>query len=326
MNRTVDQSNGTQRINNNNICSTPVTNGDHLAVKNVSANNNQKYLTSDDFVDSFQNSRHSHADTGSYRNDNVNQARYDVANQQRRDTGSYRSENDGQVRRQTGSYRAENPNQNNTYRNTNQGNVYIPNSVRNNVAARNLTAKTVITGTVRDTSSTIRVQSLQAIQKSNLNEHKAAETHVKQSKIKSFFENLGKKWNTPEQKDYQDTSKTRILPLTVVMAVFTVAVSLMLIVGSSVLLNTTSNQVTQLEYEVTQLEDEGEELQSKLEIKNELADLDKIAAEYGMIAKDYATVKYITLENDDKITNYETTNNETINLDSLLSAFGFKTK
>ncbi len=332
MNGVID--NGARKI------STPVENSpselnrDSLAIKyKNTTQNGQKHMTSDEFVNHFNKNR-SNSNTGSIRTDNINTQRQETTcvrtQDVRRNTGAMRTDNINNTRQEATSQRRTPQNPIYTRNSQTQvidSNVYIPKNIKNNAQYRAEARSSAIpSGTVRDTSSTIRVQSIQDMQKTNYRDNADFEQEKKQSRLKQFLKSLGKKWNTPEYREHQDTSKTRVLPLTIVMAVFTIAVSLMLIVGSSVLLNTASNQVSQLEYEVSQLEKESNELQSKLELKNELAGLDQLAQEYGMIDKNYASVKYIKIENVDKITNYEEEDQGNINLASLLSAFGFKLK
>ena len=90
------------------------------------------------------------------------------------------------------------------------------------------------------------------------------------------------------------------MPVTLILAIITICLALMLIVGSSVLLATAKAERNELQNEIEALDNEKKLLSEELEKKNKDADIDSFAQdELGMINENYVSVKYIKSDKGD---------------------------
>lgn len=96
------------------------------------------------------------------------------------------------------------------------------------------------------------------------------------------------------------------LPISLIFAIITICLALMLIVGSSVLLATARAEQNGLKGEIETLGATQKLLSEELEKKNKDADIDSFAKDVlGMINEDYVSVKYIKSDNEDGLDVHE---------------------
>lgn len=90
------------------------------------------------------------------------------------------------------------------------------------------------------------------------------------------------------------------IPVTLILAIITIFLALMVIVGSSVLLATAKAERNAIESEIEALTAAEKLLSEELDRKNEDADIDSFAKDVlGMINEDYVSVKYIKSDKED---------------------------
>ena len=106
-------------------------------------------------------------------------------------------------------------------------------------------------------------------------------------------------------------------------AIAGIAVSLMMIVGGSVLVSDASREAKELENELAALELQRAELSFELDMKNDVNVLrDRAVNELGMIRKEYVDAKYLDVSGSDSIQAHESEDDKDVGLSAILSAFG----
>ena len=96
------------------------------------------------------------------------------------------------------------------------------------------------------------------------------------------------------------------LPLSIILAIVSITVSLMLIVGSSVMLGSAKSEQSRIENEIESLNATKKLLSEELTEKNREADIENFAKEeLGMINQDYVSVRYIKNEKSDGLNVHE---------------------
>lgn len=135
---------------------------------------------------------------------------------------------------------------------------------------------------------------------------------------------ISAEWFPIDKKENRVDGRADRMPRGAVAVLFTVTLSLLLIVCGSVMVSRTGGEVSKLENKIERLEREREELKSKLEVKNDLLSFQRIAVEeYGMISYDFAASRYIDITEDEKIEEYTHSAKKESLIDRLLGAIGF---
>ena len=121
----------------------------------------------------------------------------------------------------------------------------------------------------------------------------------------SELERFSAEWFPRDKKESILDGKKKQMPRGAVAVLFTVTISLLLIVCGSVMVSRTGGEVRRLENRIEILERERDDLKTKLEVKNDLLTIQRIAVEeYGMISSDYAASRYIDITEDEFIEEY----------------------
>ena len=120
--------------------------------------------------------------------------------------------------------------------------------------------------------------------------------------VKERAKKLSDEWVPIEERKREkcvEGKKTK-LPISIVLAIACITLSLMLIVGSSVILGSAKSEQGKINDEIARLKEENKLLSADLEKKNQDADIDSFATEVlGMISQEYVSVRYIKNENTD---------------------------
>ena len=111
-------------------------------------------------------------------------------------------------------------------------------------------------------------------------------------------------------------------PVSAMVGVAVFAISMTLIVSGSVLVEASAGEVGRLDSQIAKLKVEKADIEGKLDLKYTVDEIEKDAKEMGMIKRQYADSKYITLEDDDEVVIYEGEAKENVGLATLLSAYG----
>ena len=129
-------------------------------------------------------------------------------------------------------------------------------------------------------------------------------------------------WFPVERKEGRSEGRKFKLPVSAMVGIAVFAVSMTLIVSGSVLVEASAGEVGRLDNQIAQLKVEKADIEGKLDLKYTVDEIEKDAKEMGMIKRQYADSKYISLENDDEIVIFEGKEKENVGLATLLSAFG----
>jgi len=133
---------------------------------------------------------------------------------------------------------------------------------------------------------------------------------------------------TPEWVDFSrpDTKgEKRRFPLSAFLAVLAIAMCLMLIVASSVMLTRAEDEVSSLKKEIDEASAELSKMRSDYEVRNDLLEIRRIATEeYGMVSEDFVQMEYLEGGSEDSVEVFEETPRESVGLDAILSAIGWK--
>ena len=129
-------------------------------------------------------------------------------------------------------------------------------------------------------------------------------------------------WFPIERKEGRSEGRKFKLPVSAMVGVAVFAISMTLIVSGSVLVEASAGEVGRLDSQIAKLKVEKADIEGKLDLKYTVDEIEKDAKEMGMIKRQYADSKYITLEDDDEIVIYEGEAKENVGLATLLSAFG----
>ena len=141
--------------------------------------------------------------------------------------------------------------------------------------------------------------------------------------IISALEEFRKKW-FPIEIGRTVTQRERFrMPIGIMsgMAVFTI--SLGLIVGGSVMIGSASGDLGELNSEISMLEATQSDLEGKLDLKYDINQIEKDAKSFGMIKRENADNRFVSVKKDTEVITYETEDEKTP-LAALLSAFGIK--
>ena len=133
---------------------------------------------------------------------------------------------------------------------------------------------------------------------------------------------FAKEWFPVERKEGRGEGGRLRLPVSALVGIGAFAVSMTLIVSGSVLVEASAGEVGRLDSQIALLKTEKADIEGKLDLKYTVDEIEADAKEMGMIKRQYAESRYITLENDDKVVVYEDDENQNIGLSTLLSAFG----
>ena len=113
-------------------------------------------------------------------------------------------------------------------------------------------------------------------------------------------------------------------PVSVIAAIVTVSISLMLIVAGSVMTRRAEKKVSELSDSISDAYVVLSDLEADLEVRDDLLVIREIAVkEYGMVGSEYVRSQYITLSEEDRIEVFEE-EDDTMALSALLSAIGVK--
>ena len=100
--------------------------------------------------------------------------------------------------------------------------------------------------------------------------------------------------------------KKTAIPLSMILAIITIAMALMLIVGSAVMLSSAKSEQNRIKSEINGLYETQKLLSQELDEKNREADIESFAKEeLGMINQDYVSVKYIKNDKEDGLDVYK---------------------
>ena len=139
------------------------------------------------------------------------------------------------------------------------------------------------------------------------------------SKIKEVAKVAAKTWIPIEERKEENIvkgGKTK-LPVTLILAIIVITVSLLLIVASAVLLGSAKSEQNELEEKISALDMEISELRTDLDRKNADADIEIFAKEeLGMIKQEHVNFKYI---NSDKTDGVEKQQSEKVSFSSLIN-------
>ncbi len=114
----------------------------------------------------------------------------------------------------------------------------------------------------------------------------------------------------------EEGGKTKI-PVTLILAIIVITISLLMIVGSAVLLGSAKNEQNELEDKIALLDMEIAELRTDLDKKNADADVETFAKEeLGMISQEHVNFEYI---NSNKTDELETEKTEKVSFRSLMN-------
>jgi len=147
------------------------------------------------------------------------------------------------------------------------------------------------------------------------------EGHLKT--IISALEELKNKW-FPMEADRTVSQRQRFrVPVAVMsgMAVFTL--SLGLIVGGSVMIGSASGELGKLNSEIAVLEAREADLEGKLDLKYDINQIEAEAKDLGMIKREHADNRYVSIETDKDVIVYEQEEKEAP-FAALLAAFGIE--
>ena len=139
------------------------------------------------------------------------------------------------------------------------------------------------------------------------------------SKIKEVAKVAAKTWIPIEERKEENIvkgGKTK-MPVSLILAIIVITVSLLLIVASAVLLGSAKSEQNELEEKISALDMEISELRTDLDRKNADADIEIFAKEeLGMIKQEHVNFKYI---NSDKTDGVEKQQSEKVSFSSLIN-------
>lgn len=139
------------------------------------------------------------------------------------------------------------------------------------------------------------------------------------SKIKDTLKDAAKTWIPLEEREKEKIvkgGKTKI-PVTLILAIIVITISLLMIVGSAVLLGSAKSEQNELEDKITLLDREINELRTDLDRKNADADIEIFAKEeLGMISQEHVNFEYI---NSNKADGFEKQEAERVSFRSLIN-------
>ena len=141
----------------------------------------------------------------------------------------------------------------------------------------------------------------------------------KASKIKEVAKVAAKTWIPLEEREKEKIvkgGKTKI-PVTLILAIIVITISLLMIVGSAVLLGSAKSEQNTLEDKIELLDREISELRTDLDRKNADADIEIFAKEeLGMISQEHVNFEYI---NSNKADEFEKQEAERVSFRSLIN-------
>lgn len=160
-----------------------------------------------------------------------------------------------------------------------------------------------------------KVEKNSSSQKDASQSDKSGKAH---SKIKETAKVVAKTWIPLDERNEEkivEGSKSNI-PVSLIVAIMVITVSLLMIVGSAVLLGSAKNEQNELEEKIALLDSEIYELQGELDKKNAEAEIEIFAKEeLGMISQEHVNFKYINSNKTDELTKTEA---ERVSLGSLI--------
>jgi len=127
----------------------------------------------------------------------------------------------------------------------------------------------------------------------------------------------------PSGERYIRVRNQKRFPIAMVMMVVAVSVSLMLIVFGSVMTSHMQREVCALENELEDLYALAEELEGELALKNDPIKMEQLASEMGMVRSEYVEMSFLQVTPEEHTVVYETEEEQTLSLATLLSAIGF---
>ena len=135
---------------------------------------------------------------------------------------------------------------------------------------------------------------------------------------------LAEEWIEIDSPERRAEGERKKIPFMTMVAILTVALSLLLIVAGSVIASKASRELSLKEAELEEKLQVRDELVLKLELKNDLRYIDEVArTKLGMIDREYAPVTFIGEKVEDKVEIYDDGNSMPSAIAALLSALGF---
>lgn len=136
---------------------------------------------------------------------------------------------------------------------------------------------------------------------------------------------VAKDWLQPDDPSLRRRGLMQRVPVSVISVLVVIAVSLMMIVSSSVMVASAKREVSRLDDEVSALSKEAELATDRFEASINYLEIYQLATErYGMIPASFANSLYVDKAQGNTIENFESEEEETLGLSTLLSAIGIR--
>ncbi len=147
---------------------------------------------------------------------------------------------------------------------------------------------------------------------------------VREKDIVGITQRAAKEWLDIDQRERRAEGEKKKMPVTTIAAILTIALSLMLVVAGAVITSRGSTELYAAEARLREATEVKEELERKIEIKNDLKYIEMMArTNLGMVDREFAAVKYIGGESEEKVVIYNNDGDRKFGLSTLLSALGF---
>ncbi len=147
---------------------------------------------------------------------------------------------------------------------------------------------------------------------------------VRKKDIVGITERAAKEWLDIDQRERRAEGEKKKMPVTTMVAILTIALSLLLVVAGTVITSQASTELYAAEARFREATEVKEELERKIEIKNDLKYIEMMArTRLGMVDREFAAVKYIGGESEEKVVIYNNDGDRKFGLSTLLSALGF---
>jgi cell division protein FtsB len=151
------------------------------------------------------------------------------------------------------------------------------------------------------------------------------EVIAKNSDLVNITKKTAVDWIAVDAKENRAEGEKKKIPFSTMLVILTVSLALLLVVAGTVITSEAQMELSSMEDQLEELTDYKKELELKIDIKNDLKYIEMVArTKLGMVDREYAAVKFIGSESDDKVVIYNTDENGAgIGLSTLLSALGF---
>ena len=144
------------------------------------------------------------------------------------------------------------------------------------------------------------------------------------STLISAAKRLIKEWFPIEEREGRQQGARLRIPVAALSALAVFTVSLGLIVGGSVMIGSASGDLGRLNSEIAVLEAKQTDLEGKLDLKYDVNAIERDAKSLGMIKREHADNKYLSIKEDNDVVIYDEKEEENVTLAALLAAFGIE--